>query len=360
MLDIDYIKLTDYLSSSGPDDLFFLGAARACRYACDGASTTLDFSGPKIHGAERIDRIDNGLYLNVAQFSCLTDVTYPFLYDVEDIVSIQLRLEGTSYDMEGDKRILARRPGSVHVILSEKGARRLTYTQRRSNIVDISLTMTVDMLRGYTGISVDAAAFFFNEYIGARSDRSFFTGFAMTRQMTDICNDLLKPPYDGAISRLYVRAKTLELICALAACLVELQQKPSKRSRAAMRRLEKLQEAKAIIAKDFEAYTDAADLARRVGMSRTSLVCGFRDAFQESIGTYMKRQRMIAAQDMLRRGGVPVAEVARRVGFKTSSGFIAVYKSYFGVTPGACQRAALAGQPAESQSVSPRRLRHTH
>jgi RpiB/LacA/LacB family sugar-phosphate isomerase len=76
-----------------------------------------------------------------------------------------------------------------------------------------------------------------------------------------------------------------------------------------------------------------AELAQVVGMSQYY----FSKLFKLSTGTtphqYVMRQRVERAQEILRAGLTPLAEVATHVGFETQSHFTSVFRRLSGVTP---------------------------
>ena len=76
-----------------------------------------------------------------------------------------------------------------------------------------------------------------------------------------------------------------------------------------------------------------AELAQVVGMSQYY----FSKLFKLSTGTtphqYVMRQRVERAQEILREGLTPLAEVATHVGFETQSHFTSVFRRLSGVTP---------------------------
>jgi AraC family transcriptional regulator len=70
-----------------------------------------------------------------------------------------------------------------------------------------------------------------------------------------------------------------------------------------------------------------------VGMSQYY----FSKLFKLSTGTtphqYVMRQRVERAQELLREGRTPLAEVATHVGFETQSHFTSVFRRLSGATP---------------------------
>jgi RpiB/LacA/LacB family sugar-phosphate isomerase len=76
-----------------------------------------------------------------------------------------------------------------------------------------------------------------------------------------------------------------------------------------------------------------AELAQVVGMSQYY----FSKLFKLSTGTtphqYVMRQRVERAQEILREGQAPLAEIATHVGFETQSHFTSVFRRLSGFTP---------------------------
>jgi AraC-like DNA-binding protein len=76
------------------------------------------------------------------------------------------------------------------------------------------------------------------------------------------------------------------------------------------------------------------DWARWAGISSRSLIRGFKLETGLSFGRWRSLACMLQALEPLSRG-VPVGEVAARVGYENTSAFISMFKSFFGTTPAA-------------------------
>jgi AraC-like DNA-binding protein len=72
--------------------------------------------------------------------------------------------------------------------------------------------------------------------------------------------------------------------------------------------------------------------ARWSGISSRTLVCGFKLEPGLSFGRWRSLARLLCSIEPL-SAGVPVSEVGPRVGYENPSSFIAIFKSFFGVTP---------------------------
>ncbi len=82
------------------------------------------------------------------------------------------------------------------------------------------------------------------------------------------------------------------------------------------------------------------ELARAVGLSRSSFHQRFRRAVGEPPAEYLTRWRVHLAARLLRDEGCSVAAAARRVGYATEAAFSNAFVRVMGTRPGAYKRAA--------------------
>jgi AraC-like DNA-binding protein len=86
-----------------------------------------------------------------------------------------------------------------------------------------------------------------------------------------------------------------------------------------------------------------ADLAAKVGMSRSAFAERFTAVVGESPMQYLVRWRIEKAAGLLRAGETGLAEIAARVGYESDAAFSKAFKRSMGVAPGAYRRAWRAG-----------------
>jgi AraC-like DNA-binding protein len=101
-----------------------------------------------------------------------------------------------------------------------------------------------------------------------------------------------------------------------------------------------------------------ADLAATVGSSRFAVYRSFRAAYGLSPSDYLRQCRLRAARGML-AAGRPSAEVAALAGFADQSHLTRWFQRYFGVTPGAYQRATAAEPVGAAPGKGPTAVRPT-
>ncbi len=77
-----------------------------------------------------------------------------------------------------------------------------------------------------------------------------------------------------------------------------------------------------------------SELARALGMSRSSLHRKIREIFNISVSQYIRQKRLENGRDLLQNTSYTVSEVAFKVGFNSVTYFITCFREHFGFTPG--------------------------
>jgi AraC-like DNA-binding protein len=83
-----------------------------------------------------------------------------------------------------------------------------------------------------------------------------------------------------------------------------------------------------------------AELAKRVGMSRSAFAMRFAVTVGCAPMEYLSRWRMSLAQDALSRGGKSLDELAEEIGYESASAFSTAFRRRLGCPPGAFSRRA--------------------
>lgn len=81
------------------------------------------------------------------------------------------------------------------------------------------------------------------------------------------------------------------------------------------------------------ALGSVSDLAKAVGVNRRRLVMLFKDETGESLASYLRRHRIVTACRLLTTTTMPINEVAKYIGFKSSCNFTVAFQKTVGVTP---------------------------
>jgi AraC-like DNA-binding protein len=75
------------------------------------------------------------------------------------------------------------------------------------------------------------------------------------------------------------------------------------------------------------------ELADEVGLSLKKLKEGFKQIYGDTVFGFLLEHKMEFARKMLEAGDSNVNEVGLKVGYSTSSHFIAAFKKKYGTTP---------------------------
>jgi AraC-like DNA-binding protein len=101
-----------------------------------------------------------------------------------------------------------------------------------------------------------------------------------------------------------------------------------------------IREAARLLEADLANPPSLPDLARRAGLSETSLKRGFHRVYGQTVFGHLRIQRMQRARALLESGDYTVLEAASRVGYSNPSNFSAAFRREFGLNPKQFQLAA--------------------
>jgi AraC family transcriptional regulator, regulatory protein of adaptative response / methylphosphotriester-DNA alkyltransferase methyltransferase len=107
----------------------------------------------------------------------------------------------------------------------------------------------------------------------------------------------------------------------------------AKRDTTVRRRESLFREAAAVIERDYAQDLDLTAVAHRVATSRRQLQRAFQEVGRTTFRTYLGEVRMRNAAQLLRQGGMPVREVAMRVGYSQPAQFAKAFRRYHGASP---------------------------
>ncbi|MBE9015319.1 AraC family transcriptional regulator [Chroococcidiopsis sp. CCALA 051] len=143
-------------------------------------------------------------------------------------------------------------------------------------------------------------------------------------------------PYEGAAKRLYLQAKSLELMALQLAPIVADRGNPKPSPRMKPTTIARIYEARDILRRRLENPPSSLELATAVGLSDRTLQRGFQSLFGTTVVGYLAEQRLLQAEQLLRERSMTVTEVAHRFGYGHLGRFAAAFKRKFGITPSQC------------------------
>lgn len=193
--------------------------------------------------------------------------------------------------------------------------------------INLPVEYYLDLLRGHSELQ--------DRFIrNIVEDREAWIGdgpMSMTLPMKWLINALRQNARTGVMKRLFLEARTLELLMLQ----VEQAESLSKLNGAPVRSVEydALYEAKAILERSIDNPPTIRTLARMVGLNEFSLKKGFKDTFNQTVYGFVNSVKMQQARQLLLDGNKSINDVSAMAGYKNPQHFTAAFKKYFGVLP---------------------------
>lgn len=97
--------------------------------------------------------------------------------------------------------------------------------------------------------------------------------------------------------------------------------------------IECIKKAKALIDADISKHFTIEFLSEKAGIGNTKLKRGFKQLFGMGLFTYLRKQRMIRAAELVVETNKTIKEIAKTIGFRYPNNFISAFKSYHGMLP---------------------------
>lgn len=97
--------------------------------------------------------------------------------------------------------------------------------------------------------------------------------------------------------------------------------------------LNKIKQARKFIETNYFRDVSLEDIAAIAHLSKAHLTRKFKEAHQLTPYQYLIEIRLAKAVDLLQTTGLPVTEIVNRIGFYSTSSFIRMFKTEYGITP---------------------------
>lgn len=165
------------------------------------------------------------------------------------------------------------------------------------------------------------------EFVTARFSA---TTLVRSPSLLEIARRSLDHPYNGHLGVLFLESNTLAFVIEIANLLRQERQQVAAIGK---RHYDRVIEARDILDRSIVSPPSTLELARLVGVNITTLQANFKRVFATTIFGYVRDQRLMMAQVLLREHHLLAGEVGRRMGFSNPSAFAAAYKRRFGYSP---------------------------
>jgi AraC-like DNA-binding protein len=153
----------------------------------------------------------------------------------------------------------------------------------------------------------------------------------LSAQALEAATRLINNPHTGPLALIYTEALALELLCSAMAGLSRVTGAPAEEYDG--RELRCLHAARDVLMRQFAPAPAIGNLARSVGMSRSTLTKGFKAVFGETIFDFSLRCRMRHALELMRDQGLSVEQAGRAVGYAHPTSFTTAFRRHFGFRP---------------------------
>ncbi|UOQ69000.1 helix-turn-helix transcriptional regulator [Hymenobacter volaticus] len=150
---------------------------------------------------------------------------------------------------------------------------------------------------------------------------------AISPALRTLIEQLINCPYHGALKKLFLEARFLDLFIEQQTQLVQL------RTRARSRDRDIMYAVRDFLDTHYAEPPSLLEIARQFGTNDFKLKKGFRELFGTTVFAYIAERRLTVAHQLLTLTDQPVQEVAETVGFTNAAHFATVFRHRFGRRP---------------------------
>ena len=163
-------------------------------------------------------------------------------------------------------------------------------------------------------------------------EKKYYTEESISPSMAIVLNQIFHYNQNSSIKTLYLKGKSYELL----SLFFNTNEDPNAEHCPFLSDEEnvlKIKKAKEIIIKNMAEPPGLQELADEVGISMKKLKAGFKEIYGDTVFNFLFDYKMEFARKLLESGSYNVNEVGLKIGYSTSSHFIAAFKKKFGTTP---------------------------
>ena len=197
-----------------------------------------------------------------------------------------------------------------------------------SNSWMVSIIMTIRKFHSLFSKEADYIPFLSAD----NKDKKYYSQEAVSPAIAVVLSQVMNYNLHPSIKELYIKGKVYELISLYfnKSQDTDVEQCPFLVDEDNVKRIRK---AKEIIISRMAEPPSLQDLSEEIGLSLKKLKEGFRQIYGDSVYSFLFDYKMEYARKMLESGKHNVNEVGLKVGYSTSSHFIAAFKKKYSTTP---------------------------
>ncbi len=192
----------------------------------------------------------------------------------------------------------------------------------------VSLLISIKKFHSLFSQEADFIHFLSNDNKG----KKYYDNKPISPAKTVILNQMMSYNIHSSIEKLYLKAKGYELLSLYFNRTedADIEQCPFLVDE---QNVLKIRKAKDIIIARMADPPGLQELANEAGLSLKKLKDGFKQIYGDSVYSFLFDYKMEVARKLLETNQYNVNEVGHKVGYSTSSHFIAAFKKKFGTTP---------------------------
>tara|TARA_R110001583_G_scaffold15153_7_gene62704 strand:- start:8583 stop:9473 length:891 start_codon:yes stop_codon:yes gene_type:complete len=197
-----------------------------------------------------------------------------------------------------------------------------------SNSWMVSIIMTIRKFHSLFSKEADYIPFLSAD----NKDKKYYSQEAVSPAIAVVLSQVMNYNLHPSIKELYIKGKVYELISLYfnKSQDADVEQCPFLVDEDNVKRIRK---AKEIIISRMAEPPSLQDLSEEIGLSLKKLKEGFKQIYGDSVYSFLFDYKMEYARKMLESGKHNVNEVGLKVGYSTSSHFIAAFKKKYSTTP---------------------------
>jgi AraC-like DNA-binding protein len=197
-----------------------------------------------------------------------------------------------------------------------------------SNSWMVSIIMTIRKFHSLFSKEADYIPFLSAD----NKDKKYYSQEAVSPAIAIVLSQIMNYNLHRSIKELYIKGKVYELISLYfnKSQDADVEQCPFLVDEDNVKRIRK---AKEIIISRMAEPPSLQDLSEEIGLSLKKLKEGFKQIYGDSVYSFLFDYKMEYARKMLESGKHNVNEVGLKVGYSTSSHFIAAFKKKYSTTP---------------------------
>jgi AraC-like DNA-binding protein len=293
-------------------------------HSSEALGPTGEFFLAKEHGYRRVDDF---IFLHVLDF--VVGHPYSLAMTRKDLVCIQITIRGAYTRRSGDRVDLVN-PALLQITNFPYS---ISDAETGTRLRGILIVCDRAYLLEHFGLQVDNVPKFYRPIFANKVGMSEALTLPTSPSMIANTDQIISCKHGDPLRSIYLRAKTLEIVCDVVAQVNMLLTRKPFRMRTDQSKAQAIETAAAIYRRELHNPPTIEQLAFRVGLNRNELTAGFRSLLGVTPHAYVNLMRMEQAQSLLQSGWLSISEIARRVGYEGYSSFSRAYRAHFGHAP---------------------------